>query len=120
LEAPASDLPSLLTALLSQLSCADATAKFRDSAKATNRIRLICLSFFRKEPARRLGLETVRYLAAALGKLRHDLLLQPDVHFRRTIESARIAKFLRQLLAGPRPLSSFSSFIKSTIELFQS
>src|SRR5215831_11596206 len=47
-----------------------------------NRARL---SFFRKKPARRLGLESVRYLAAALGKLRHDLLLQPDVHRRGAI-----------------------------------
>src|SRR5262249_18531090 len=51
-------------------------------------------------PPFELCLETVRHLAAALGKLCHDLLVQPDVHFRRAIESAGVAEFLRQLLAG--------------------
>src|SRR5262249_26628043 len=58
-------------------------------------------------PERGLGPETVRYLAAALGKLCHDLLLQPDIHRRRTIESAGVAEFLRQLLAGAKATVQF-------------
>jgi hypothetical protein len=45
-------------------------------------------------------LETVRHNTAALGKLRHDLLVQPDVHFRRTIELTFVAELLCELLAG--------------------
>src|SRR3954453_17473992 len=48
----------------------------------------------------RLRLETVRHLAAAFSKLRHDLLVQPDIHVRRAIESAGVAEFLGQLFAG--------------------
>src|SRR5262249_18197764 len=43
----------------------------------------------------------------ALGKLCHDLLVQPDVHFRRAIESAGVAEFLRQLLAGAKAAVQF-------------
>ena len=50
-------------------------------------------------PERGLCPETVRHLAAALGELCHDLLLQPDIHRRRAIESAGVAELLRQLLA---------------------
>src|SRR5262245_33730494 len=58
-------------------------------------------------PPFELCLETVRDLAAALGKLCHDLLVQPDVHFRRAIESAGVAEFLRQLLAGAKAAVQF-------------
>jgi hypothetical protein len=40
--APASGLPSLLTALLSQVPCADAEAKFNDSSNAARRTRFMC------------------------------------------------------------------------------
>jgi len=39
--APASGLPSLLTALLSQVPCADAKAKFNDSSNAARRTRFM-------------------------------------------------------------------------------
>jgi hypothetical protein len=45
-------------------------------------------------------LKADRHHPAGLGKLRHDLLVQPDVHFRRAIESASVAELLRQLFAG--------------------
>src|SRR5262249_6047128 len=41
LAAPTSGLPSLLTALLSQDSCANAGPKFRDSTKTASKIRFI-------------------------------------------------------------------------------
>src|SRR6516165_6390717 len=63
-------------------------------------IDMCCLPF-------ELCLETVRHLAAALGKLCHDLLVQPDIHFRRAIESAGVAEFLRQLLAGAKAAVQF-------------
>src|SRR6185369_12493177 len=53
LAAPASGLPSLLTALLSQVSCADATERFSDRAKdkAASSIHLIlCLHRERGTP----------------------------------------------------------------------
>jgi hypothetical protein len=49
-----------------------------------------------------LVLETVRHHAAALSKFDHDLLVEPDVHFRRAIEFALVSEFLRQLLAGAK------------------
>src|SRR5215467_14347610 len=52
-------------------------------------------------------LETVRHLAAALGKLCHDLLVQPYVHFRRAIDRARVAEFLGQLFASPEAAVQF-------------
>src|SRR5262249_50151887 len=61
-------------------------------------------------PPFKLCLETVRHLAAALGKLCHDLLVQPDVHFCRAIESACIAEFLRQLFAGAKAAVQFQQF----------
>src|SRR5262249_58238155 len=51
-------------------------------------------------PPFELCLETVRHLAAALGKLCHDFLVQPDVHFRRAIERAGVAEFPRQSFSG--------------------
>jgi|SRR6516225_2275001 len=57
-------------------------------------------------------LKTVRHLATALSELGHDLLVQPDVHFRRAIEGAGIAELLRQLLSGAKgrcPISAASS-----------
>ena len=44
---------------------------------------------------RHLCPETIRHLATGLGKLRHDLLVQPHVHFRRAIKGAAVAEFLR-------------------------
>src|SRR5262249_9938706 len=58
-------------------------------------------------PPFELCLETIRHLSAALGKLCHDLLMQPDVHFRRAIKSASVAEFLRQLLAGAKAAVQF-------------
>src|SRR3954471_8020864 len=55
----------------------------------------------------RLRLETVRHLAAAFSKLRHDLLVQPDIHVRRAIESAGITEFLGQLFAGGKTAVQF-------------
>src|SRR5262249_8557000 len=52
-------------------------------------------------------LETVRHFAAALGKLCHDLLLQPDVHRRRAIKGPGVAEFLRQLLASAEAAVQF-------------
>jgi hypothetical protein len=65
-------------------------------------LRLLRLAIIHQGDALHLGLETVRHLAAALGKLCHDLLVQPDVHFCRAIESACIAEFLRQLFSGAK------------------
>ena len=65
-------------------------------------LRLLRLAIIHQGDALHLGLETVRHLAAALGKLDHDLLVQPDVHFCRAIESAGIAEFLRQLFSGAK------------------
>jgi hypothetical protein len=49
LAAPTSGLPSLLTALLSQVCCANADPKFRDSTKTANKIPFIIpFSFLRK------------------------------------------------------------------------
>src|SRR5262245_2937092 len=59
------------------------------------------------EDCRAGSLETVGHLAAALGKLCHDLLVQPDVHFRRAIERACVAEFLRQLLPGTKSAVQF-------------
>jgi hypothetical protein len=47
LAAPTSGLPYLLTALLSQASCANAEAKFKDSANAAAKIHFIALSSLR-------------------------------------------------------------------------
>jgi len=55
----------------------------------------------------RLRLETVGHLAAAFSKLRHDLLVQPDIHVRRAIESAGVAEFLGQLFAGGKTAVQF-------------
>jgi hypothetical protein len=53
-------------------------------------------------------LKAHRHHPAGLGKLRHDLLVQPDVHFRRAIESASVAELLRQLFAGvPAKIENF-------------
>src|SRR4051812_37949870 len=52
--------------------------------------RLSCMS----------ALEALRHLAAALGKLFHDLLVEPDIHFGRHIERAFVAELLCQFLAG--------------------
>jgi hypothetical protein len=57
-----------------------------------------------------LCLETVRYFAAGLGELYHDLLVQPDVHFRRAIERASVAEFLGQLFAGRKAAVQFQQF----------
>jgi len=54
-----------------------------------------------------LCLETIRHLATGLGELCHDLLVQPDVHFRRAIESACVAELLRQLLSGAKAAVQF-------------
>src|SRR5262249_9647112 len=56
-------------------------------------------ALMRSVSSRSSVLETVRNLAAAFGELGHDLLVQPDVHFRRAVERALVAKLLRQLLA---------------------
>jgi hypothetical protein len=49
---------------------------FTDHVAASHVVRRAML-----RPRRRLGvLEALRHLAAALGELRHDLLVQPDVH----------------------------------------
>src|SRR5439155_19862143 len=50
-------------------------------------------------PKSTLRLETVGDLASALGDLCHDLLMQPDIHFRRTVERAFVAELLGELLA---------------------
>jgi len=46
-------------------------------------------------------------LPPALGELRHHLFVQPHVHFRRAVERASIAEFLRQLLAGAKSAVQF-------------
>jgi hypothetical protein len=45
-------------------------------------------------------LKAIRHLAAARGELHHDLLVQPNVHFRRAVESSSVAELLRQLLSA--------------------
>ncbi len=65
----------------------------------------------------RLRLESIGHLAAALSKLGHYLLVQPNVHLGRAIESARVTQFLGELFADGK---TFSNFIKSTIDLLQS
>jgi hypothetical protein len=45
-------------------------------------------------------LEALRDDAAALGELRHDLFVQPNVHLGRAVEAAFIAEFLCELLAS--------------------
>jgi hypothetical protein len=45
-------------------------------------------------------LEALRNDAAALGKLGHDLFVQPDIHLGRAVEAAFVAELLRKLLAG--------------------
>ena len=57
--------------------------------------------------ALRLCLEAIRHLATGLGKLCHDLLVQPDIHFRRAIKSAGVAEFLRQLFSGTKAAVQF-------------
>ena len=47
-------------------------------------------------------LKAFGHRAATLGKLRHDLLVQPQVHFGRAIEGAGVAEFLGQLFAGAK------------------
>jgi hypothetical protein len=55
--APASGLPSLLTALLSQVPCADAEAKFNDSSNAARRTRFMSrLPIGRESALRVVGL----------------------------------------------------------------
>src|SRR5262245_34795417 len=54
-----------------------------------------------------LCLQTIRHLAAALGKLCHDLLVQPEVHFRRAVEGASITELLRQLLSSAKAAVQF-------------
>src|ERR1043166_168736 len=44
-------------------------------------------------------LEAGRHRAAAFRELSHDLLVQPDVHFRRAVERARIAEQVMAKLA---------------------
>ena len=73
------------------------------------------------QPNQRLGvLETDRHHAAALGKLRHDLLVQPDVHFRRAIESSSVAELLRQLLAGAKAAVELEQLHEIDDRYFQS
>ena len=47
-------------------------------------------------------LEARRHHTTALCKLGHDLIVQPDVHFRRAIVSPSVAELLRQLFAGAK------------------
>ena len=62
----------------------------------------------RSEPERnKLRLEAIRYLAAALGELGHNLFVQPGVHFRRAVESAGISELLRQLFASTETTVQF-------------
>jgi len=44
--------------------------------------------------------EALRDDATALGKLDHDLFVQPDIHLRRAVEVAFVAELLRELLAS--------------------
>src|SRR5262245_43295885 len=67
-------------------------------------------------PEIKSGPEIVGHLTPALGKLRHDLLVQPYVHFRRAVERASVASSCASCFRAPRPLSNFSSFIRSTME----
>src|SRR5215472_16683487 len=56
LAAPASGLPSLLTALLPQVSCANAKVKFSDSTKAASKMRFIWLLLrYESAPSSRMG-----------------------------------------------------------------
>ena len=61
----------------------------------------------RNQNAISLRLEAIRYLAAALGELGHNLFVQPGVHLRRTIESAGVTEFLRQLFASTETTVQF-------------
>src|ERR1700738_1532668 len=45
-------------------------------------------------------LEALRDDTAALGKLGHDLFVQPDIHLGRAVEAAFVPELLRKLLAG--------------------
>jgi hypothetical protein len=45
-------------------------------------------------------LEALRDDAAALGKLGHDLFVEPDIHLSRAVEAAFVGELLRKLLAG--------------------
>src|SRR5262249_38538664 len=95
------------TGQASQGSCSDAgwackVVPDERSALETEGVRLQGAG-----PALPARLETVRHLAAALGELRHDLLLQPDVHRRRAIEGAGVAELLRQLLTGAEAAVQF-------------
>jgi len=56
LAAPASGLPSLLTALLPQVSCANAKVKFSDSTKAASKMRFMWLLLrYESAPSSRMG-----------------------------------------------------------------
>src|SRR4249920_3162170 len=44
--------------------------------------------------------EALRDHAAALGKLGHDLFMEPDIHLSRAVEAAFVGELLRKLLAG--------------------
>src|SRR5262245_382809 len=61
-------------------------------------------------PEIKSGPEIVGHLTPALGKLRHDLLVQPYVHFRRAVERASVAEFLRQLLSGAKTAVQLQQF----------
>src|SRR5262245_22597581 len=79
-------------------------AMIRIIAKATCCKRLVMNPIFSDGL---LCLQTIRHLAAALGKLCHDLLVQPEVHFRRAVEGASITELLRQLLSSTKAAVQF-------------
>lgn len=56
----------------------------------------ICVDFQRSWT---LHLEAFRHVSAALGQLRHNLFVQPNIPVRRTIESAGVTKLARQFFA---------------------
>ncbi len=71
---------SLLTALLSQVSCAEATAKFRDSTRAASRIRFMSLSFLgspRRDIARRSHASAALRLASSAPHFNQIKSAQP-------------------------------------------
>ena len=68
-----------------------------------------CANKLRAAPARNQNspsacssgvLEALRDDAAALGKLGHDLFVEPDIHLSRAVEAAFVGELLRKLLAG--------------------
>ena len=65
-------------------------------------------------------LQIVGDLAAILGKLDHDLLVQPDIHLGRVLRVAGVMQLRGEAsCAAAWPLSRSSSFIRSTIEVRQ-